>query len=72
MEQNRPDKKQPRTTQATIPYERMWPDGVCRVTEKYYTKTIQFQDINYQLVQNDDRSKCIITKPGRIVDSIRR
>ena len=56
MEQNRPDKKQPRTTQGTIPYERMWPDGICRVTEKYYTKTIQFQDINYQLAQNDDKT----------------
>ena len=56
LERNRPDKKQPRTTQATIPYERMWPDGVCRVTDKYYTKTIQFQDINYQLAQNEDKT----------------
>ena len=56
MERNAPDKKQPRTTQGTIPYERMWPDGICRVTEKYYTKTIQFQDINYQLAQNDDKT----------------
>ena len=56
MERNRPDKKQPRTTQGTIPYERMWPDGICRVTPKYYTKTIQFQDINYQLAQNDDKT----------------
>ena len=56
LERNRPDKKQPRTTQATIPYERMWPDGVCRVTDKYYTKTIQFQDINYQLAQNEDKA----------------
>ena len=56
MARNSPDKKQPRTTQGTIPYERMWPDGICRVTEKYYTKTIQFQDINYQLAQNDDKT----------------
>ena len=56
LERNRPDKKQPRTTQGTIPYERMWPDGVCRVTDKYYTKTIQFQDINYQLAQNEDKT----------------
>ena len=34
----------------------MWPDGICRVTEKYYTKTIQFQDINYQLAQNEDKT----------------
>ena len=34
----------------------MFPDGICRVTEHYYTKTIQFQDINYQLNQNEDKS----------------
>ena len=34
----------------------MWPDGICRVTDNYYTKTIQFQDINYQLAQNDDKT----------------
>ena len=49
-------RKGPRTAQDTIPYQRMWPDGVCRVTDKYYTKTIQFQDINYQLAQNDDKT----------------
>ena len=49
-------KKGPHTTQQTIPYQRMWPDGICRVTDNYYTKTIQFQDINYQLAQNDDKT----------------
>ena len=34
----------------------MWPDGVCRVTDTYYTKTVQFQDINYQLSQNEDKT----------------
>ena len=45
-----------RSTQDTIPYQRMWPDGICRVTDHYYTKTIQFQDINYQLAQNEDKT----------------
>ena len=49
-------KKGPHTAQDTIPYQRMWPDGICRVTDKYYTKTIQFQDINYQLAQNEDKN----------------
>ena len=31
----------------------MFPDGICRVTDSYYTKTVQFQDINYQLTQNE-------------------
>ena len=34
----------------------MFPDGVCRVTDNYYTKTVQFQDINYQLNQNEDKT----------------
>ena len=57
MERNQQqNKKGPRTAQDTIPYQRMWPDGVCRVTDHYYTKTIQFQDINYQLAQNEDKT----------------
>ncbi len=44
------------SAQDSIPYERMWPDGICRVTGCYYTKTIQFQDINYQLSQNEDKT----------------
>lgn len=48
-------KKGPLTAQQTIPYQRMWPDGICRVTDHYYTKTIQFYDINYQLAQNEDK-----------------
>ena len=34
----------------------MWPDGICRVTDTLYTKTIQFHDINYQLSQNEDKT----------------
>lgn len=49
-------KKGSYSAQDTIPYQRMWPDGICRVSDQYYTKTIQFQDINYQLAQNDDKT----------------
>ena len=34
----------------------MFPDGICRVNSGYFTKTIQFQDINYQLSQNEDKT----------------
>ena len=34
----------------------MFPDGICRVTDSHYTKTVQFQDINYQLNQNEDKT----------------
>ena len=33
----------------------MRPDGICRVTETHFTKTIQFRDINYQLSSNEDK-----------------
>lgn len=46
----------PQTAQQSIPFQRMFPDGICRVTDNYYTKTIQFQDINYQLAQQEDKT----------------
>ena len=49
------DKKK-KSAQDSIPFERMYQDGVCRVKPGYYTKTIQFQDINYQLNQNEDKT----------------
>lgn len=47
----------PKTAQQTIPFDRMFPDGICRVGLDYYTKTIQFQDINYQLAQQEDKTE---------------
>lgn len=49
------DKKK-KSAQDSIPFERMFPDGICRVKPGYFTKTIQFQDINYQLNQNEDKT----------------
>ena len=45
-----------KSAQDSIPFQRMFPDGICRVTDSYYTKTVQFQDINYQLNQNEDKT----------------
>ena len=52
---NRTDRKE-KFAQDSIPYDRMWPDGICRVSETHYTKTVQYQDINYQLSQNEDKT----------------
>ena len=46
----------PRTAQQSIPMQRMFEDGTCRVKPNYYTRTIQYQDINYQLAQQEDRT----------------
>ena len=44
------------SAQESIPFERMFPDGTCRVKPHFYSRTIQFQDINYQLSQNEAKS----------------
>ena len=46
----------PHTAQQTIPYLQMYPDGICKVTEKKYSKSIAFEDINYQLAGSDDKN----------------
>ena len=43
------------SAQDSIPFERVFPDGICRVEGRFYSKTIQFQDINYQLSQSEDK-----------------
>lgn len=48
--------KRYKSAQDSIPFQRMFPDGICRVTDYYYSKTVQFQDINYQLNQNEDKT----------------
>ena len=50
------DEKYPTTVQDSIPFERMFPDGTCRVRKGFYTRTIQFFDINYQLAQKEDQA----------------
>ena len=44
------------SAQKSIPYREMGRDGICRVQDKLYSKTIRFYDINYQLAQNEDKS----------------
>lgn len=56
IDRARGDRTVPHSAQESIPFQRMFPDGICRVTDNYYTKTIQFQDINYQLAQQEDQT----------------
>ena len=48
--------KKEKSAQDSLPYLRMFPDGICHVADQLYTKTIGFQDINYQLAQNEDKT----------------
>lgn len=42
------------SVQKTIPFETMFPDGICMVNDHYFTKMIQFDDINYRLLGRED------------------
>ncbi len=44
------------SAQQSIPYLEMGRDGICRVQDKFYSKTIRFYDINYQLAKNEDKN----------------
>jgi hypothetical protein len=48
--------KPPVTVQQSIPYLEMYKDGICRVRKNYFTKTIAFNDINYHLAQNEEKT----------------
>ena len=43
------------SAQDTIPYREMAKDGICRVHDNLYSKTIRFFDLNYPLAQAEDK-----------------
>lgn len=43
------------SAQKSIPFLEMYKNGVCHVEDDYYTKSIAFNDINYQLAPPDDQ-----------------
>ena len=53
------------TAQQTLPYREMYRDGVCRVADRYYTKTIEYEDINYQLAQSEDQARSEERRVGK-------
>ena len=61
-ERRKPQKPVPKkdekkiSAQKTIAYKEMARDGICRVKDRCYSKTIRFSDINYQLAQNEDKN----------------
>jgi len=47
----------PGSSQATLPYLRMYRDGLCEVEQGLYSRTIQFYDINYRLSKDERKSR---------------
>lgn len=60
-------KRIPKTVQHTIGYEQMYSDGILRVDDTHYSKTLQFQDINYQIARQDDQEN-IFLKYGEFLN----
>ncbi|WP_423244871.1 VirB4-like conjugal transfer ATPase, CD1110 family [Eubacterium limosum] len=44
------------SAQQTIPYVQMLKDGICKVREGYYTKTLEYEDINYSVASTEDQA----------------
>ena len=53
---NKQKDKRKFSAQDSIPFQRMFPDGICRVSDHVYSKTVTFEDVNYQLSTNEDKS----------------
>lgn len=45
----------PDTAQKTITFKKMFKDGICQVDRAYYTKMVEFYDINYDLLEVEDQ-----------------
>ena len=43
------------SAQQTIPYLSMHPDGVCKLPGGLYTKTVEYEDINYSVASTEDQ-----------------
>ncbi|WP_074042382.1 VirB4-like conjugal transfer ATPase, CD1110 family [Desnuesiella massiliensis] len=56
VKSRKPKKRGPQSAQQTIPYKEMLKDGICKVREGYYTKTLSYEDINYAVTSSDDQS----------------
>lgn len=48
--------KIPESAQETIPYKIPYPDGIFESDDGYFTQTIAFEDITYQLLDNDPKN----------------
>lgn len=47
--------KSPESSLDTIPFREMYLDGICHVAGTFYSKMVQFFDINYQLARNEEK-----------------
>ena len=53
------EKEKPDTAQKTITFLKMFRDGICQVSADYYTKMVEFFDINYDLLEVEDQGEIL-------------
>ena len=49
----------PDTAQKTITFEKIFQDGICKVREGFYTKMVEFDDLNYCLQDVEDQAEIL-------------
>jgi hypothetical protein len=54
----KPDPEKPTSVQDSIPYITMYPDGLCKVTKRIYSRSVEYEDISYQLASKDGQTHC--------------
>ena len=56
---NHKEQEKPTTAQNTITFKKMFRDGICQVTSDFYTKMVEFYDINYDLLEIEDQGEIL-------------
>ena len=64
---NHKNAEKPTTAQKTIPFKKMYRDGICQVTPAFYTKMVEFYDINYDLLEIEDKGE-ILEEYSRLIN----
>ncbi len=54
--QKNANKRRALSAQQTIPYIAMHPDGICQLPGGLYTKTLEYEDINYAVASTEDQT----------------
>ncbi|OTP10255.1 hypothetical protein A5844_001954 [Enterococcus sp. 10A9_DIV0425] len=44
-----------KSAQSRLRYSKMFENGLCEIAQGYYSKSIQFSDVNYQIAQSEDQ-----------------
>lgn len=56
MSEIKAESKNKATVQNTIPYNTLYRDGVCEVSENFYSMTVQFFDANYSIAEFEEQN----------------